>query len=86
MIESRVLTAMTFTKVVFPEYCSPTNVSSISSFQKRADKKRYNENKGNFTNKLSHTFEPVQDLINYCKHSHLFTSYLHYNHYNTITL
>uniref|UniRef100_A0A6B0UMS0 Putative secreted protein n=1 Tax=Ixodes ricinus TaxID=34613 RepID=A0A6B0UMS0_IXORI len=27
--------AMTFTKVVFPEYWSPTSVSSISSFQKR---------------------------------------------------
>lgn len=30
------LTAMTLTKVVFPEYCSPTRVSSISSFQKSA--------------------------------------------------
>lgn len=29
------LTAITFTNVVFPEYCKPTNVSSISSFQKR---------------------------------------------------
>lgn len=29
------LTAITLTKVVFPEYCSPTNVNSISSFQKR---------------------------------------------------
>ena len=29
------LTAMTFTNVVFPEYWSPTNVNSISSFQKR---------------------------------------------------
>lgn len=29
------LTAITLTKVVFPEYCKPTNVSSISSFQKR---------------------------------------------------
>lgn len=28
-------TAMTFTKVVFPLYCRPTRVSSISSFQKR---------------------------------------------------
>lgn len=27
------LTAMTLTKVVLPEYCSPTSVSSISSFQ-----------------------------------------------------
>lgn len=26
---------MTFTKVVFPLYCKPTRVSSISSFQKR---------------------------------------------------
>ena len=26
---------ITLTKVVFPEYCSPTSVSSISSFQKR---------------------------------------------------
>lgn len=26
---------MTLTKVVLPEYCSPTSVSSISSFQKR---------------------------------------------------
>jgi hypothetical protein len=26
---------MTFTNVVFPEYCNPTRVSSISSFQKR---------------------------------------------------
>lgn len=31
---SRLLTAMTLTKVVLPEYCSPTSVSSISSFQK----------------------------------------------------
>lgn len=31
-----VLTAITLTKVVFPEYCSPTRVSSISSFQKSA--------------------------------------------------
>lgn len=30
----RTLTAMTLTKVVLPEYCSPTSVSSISSFQK----------------------------------------------------
>lgn len=30
------LTAITLTKVVFPEYCSPTRVSSISSFQKSA--------------------------------------------------
>lgn len=29
------LTAITLTKVVFPEYCSPTRVSSISSFQNR---------------------------------------------------
>lgn len=29
------LTAITFTKVVFPEYCKPTSVNSISSFQKR---------------------------------------------------
>ena len=29
------LTAMTLTKVVFPEFCNPTRVSSISSFQKR---------------------------------------------------
>lgn len=29
------LTAMTLTKVVFPEYCSPTSVSSISSFQNK---------------------------------------------------
>lgn len=29
------LTAITFTNVVFPEYCKPTRVSSISSFQKR---------------------------------------------------
>ena len=29
------LTAMTLTKVVFPEFCRPTRVSSISSFQKR---------------------------------------------------
>lgn len=28
-------TAMTFTKVVFPEYCSPTSVNSISSFQNK---------------------------------------------------
>lgn len=28
-------TAMTLTKVVFPEYCNPTSVSSISSFQNR---------------------------------------------------
>lgn len=28
-------TAMTFTKVVLPEYCSPTSVSSISSFQNK---------------------------------------------------
>lgn len=31
---ARALTAMTLTKVVLPEYCSPTSVSSISSFQK----------------------------------------------------
>lgn len=31
---SKPLTAMTLTKVVLPEYCSPTSVSSISSFQK----------------------------------------------------
>lgn len=31
-----VLTAMTLTNVVLPEYCSPTRVSSISSFQKSA--------------------------------------------------
>lgn len=30
-----VLTAITLTKVVLPEYCKPTNVSSISSFQNR---------------------------------------------------
>lgn len=29
------LTAMTFTKVVFPEYCKPTSVNSISSFQNK---------------------------------------------------
>ncbi len=29
------LTAITFTNVVFPEFWRPTNVSSISSFQKR---------------------------------------------------
>lgn len=29
------LTAITLTKVVFPEFWSPTKVSSISSFQKR---------------------------------------------------
>ena len=29
------ITAITLTKVVFPEYCRPTSVSSISSFQKR---------------------------------------------------
>lgn len=29
------LTAMTLTNVVFPEYCKPTRVNSISSFQKR---------------------------------------------------
>lgn len=29
------LTAITFTNVVFPEYCRPTRVSSISSFQNR---------------------------------------------------
>lgn len=29
------LTAITFTNVVFPEYCKPTRVSSISSFQNR---------------------------------------------------
>lgn len=32
----RLITAITLTKVVFPEYCSPTSVSSISSFQNRA--------------------------------------------------
>lgn len=32
--ERAALTAMTLTKVVLPEYCSPTSVSSISSFQK----------------------------------------------------
>lgn len=30
------LTAITLTNVVFPEYCRPTRVSSISSFQKSA--------------------------------------------------
>jgi hypothetical protein len=29
------LTAITFTNVVFPEFWRPTNVNSISSFQKR---------------------------------------------------
>lgn len=33
--ELALLTAITLTNVVFPEYWSPTNVSSISSFQKR---------------------------------------------------
>lgn len=32
--ELALLTAITLTNVVFPEYWSPTNVSSISSFQK----------------------------------------------------
>lgn len=31
----QILTAITLTKVVFPEHWSPTKVSSISSFQKR---------------------------------------------------
>lgn len=30
-----ILTAITLTNVVLPEYCSPTSVSSISSFQNR---------------------------------------------------
>lgn len=36
MLVTRHLTAITLTKVVLPEYCSPTRVSSISSFQKSA--------------------------------------------------
>ena len=32
---NQLLTAITFTNVVFPEYCRPTKVSSISSFQNR---------------------------------------------------
>lgn len=34
-LNSTPLTAMTLTNVVFPEYCRPTSVNSISSFQKR---------------------------------------------------
>lgn len=35
LVRYLLLTAITLTNVVFPEYCSPTSVSSISSFQKR---------------------------------------------------
>lgn len=35
LIHQRYDTAITFTNVVFPEYCKPTRVNSISSFQNK---------------------------------------------------